>query len=83
MALAPCCASGEDRWVTLFDTRTARILFTVTAFVVGMALIYVLRSSLVIFLFAVFFAYLMEPLVSRLELLVRSRAVGSSTRARK
>ena len=60
--------------MTLFDPRTARILFTIMAFVVGLGLIYVLRQALLIFLFAIFFAYLMEPLVSRLESLVRTRA---------
>ena len=60
--------------MTLFDPRTARILFTIMAFVVGLGLIYVLRQALLIFLFAIFFAYLMEPLVSRLQSLVRTRA---------
>lgn len=59
--------------MTLFDSKTAKILFTASAFAVGLALIYVLRVSLLVFLFAVFFAYLMEPVVNRLALLLRGR----------
>ncbi len=63
--------------MTLFDSKTAKILFTATAFVVILGLIYVLRQSLLVFLFAIFFAYLMEPLVARLDMLLfgRGRAI--------
>lgn len=57
----------------MFDGKTAKILFTATAFIVGLSLVYVLRNSLLVFLFAVFFAYLMEPVVARLEVLLRGR----------
>lgn len=51
----------------LFDSRTARILTTICVFVAAGALLYGIRRTLVIFLFAIFFAYLLEPLVSRIQ----------------
>ena len=51
----------------LFDSRTARILVTIAAFVAVGAFLYGVRHTLVLFLFAIFFAYLVEPLVSWIE----------------
>lgn len=51
----------------LFDLRAARILATLTAFVAVGAFLYGVRHTLVIFLFAIFFAYLLEPLVNRIQ----------------
>jgi len=59
--------------MALIDTRTTRVLFTVLMFVLGLGFLYVARKTLVVFLFAVFFAYLMEPAVSRLEKWLRGR----------
>ncbi len=59
--------------MALIDTRTTRVLFTVLLFVLGLGFLYVARKTLVVFLFAVFFAYLMEPAVSRLEKWLRGR----------
>jgi len=59
--------------VALTDTRTARVLFTALLFLAGLALIYVTRHTLVLFLFAIFFAYLVEPLVSHMARWVRTR----------
>jgi len=42
-------------------------------FTLGFGFLYVARNTLVAFLFAIFFAYLMAPLVSRLEGVVRGR----------
>ena len=59
--------------LSLIDTRTTRVLFTVLLFALGLGFLYVARHTLVAFLFAIFFAYLVAPAVSRLEKLVRGR----------
>jgi predicted PurR-regulated permease PerM len=53
--------------VHFFDLRTARVLATIAAFVAVGALLYGIRHTLVIFLFAIFFAYLVEPVVTRIQ----------------
>ena len=55
------------------DARTARVLITVLLFALGLGFLYVARQTLMAFLFAVFFAYLMSPLVSQLEKVLRGR----------
>src|SRR5690349_6937858 len=64
--------------LSLIDTRTTRVLSTVLLFALGLGFLYVARHTLVAFLFAIFFAYLVDPAVSRLEKLVRGRgrAIG-------
>jgi predicted PurR-regulated permease PerM len=57
----------------LADARTARVLITVLLFALGLGFLYVARQTLMAFLFAIFFAYLMSPLVSHLEKLLRGR----------
>jgi predicted PurR-regulated permease PerM len=57
----------------LADSRTARALITVLLFALGLGFLYVARATLIAFLFAIFFAYLMSPLVNRLEKLLRGR----------
>jgi len=57
----------------LTDSRTARVLVTVLLFALGLGFLYVARETLIAFLFAIFFAYLMSPLVNRLEILLRGR----------
>jgi predicted PurR-regulated permease PerM len=59
--------------LSLIDTRATRILFTVLLFALALALLYMARRTLIAFLFAIFFAYLMEPVVSRFEKWVRGR----------
>ncbi len=56
------------------DGRTARVLVTVLLFALGLGFLYVARQTLVAFLFAIFFAYLMSPVVSHLEKFLRGRA---------
>lgn len=51
----------------LFDRRTASVLITILLFIAAGAFIYGARRILVVFLLAILFAYLLEPLVSRLE----------------
>lgn len=62
--------------MALIDARTARILTTLLAFALGLAFLYVARHTLIAFLFAIFFAYLVDPGVSRIQVWVRSRGVA-------
>jgi predicted PurR-regulated permease PerM len=48
-------------------------LFTVLLFALVLGFLYIARRTLIAFLFAIFFAYLMEPAVSRIERWVRGR----------
>ena len=57
----------------LADARTARALVTVLLFALGLGFLYVARATLIAFLFAIFFAYLMSPLVGNLEKLLKGR----------
>jgi len=59
--------------LALIDSRTSRVLFTAFLFAVGFGFLYAARRTLILFLFAIFFAYLINPAVGRLEKLVRSR----------
>jgi predicted PurR-regulated permease PerM len=65
--------------MALIDARTSRIIFTALLFAVGFGFLYVARRTLFAFLFAIFFAYLMDPAVSRLEkwLHGRGRAIAA------
>lgn len=57
----------------LADSRTARAIVTVLLFALGLGFLYVARATLMAFLFAIFFAYLMSPLVSNLEKILKGR----------
>ncbi len=57
----------------LTDSRTARVLITVLLFTLALGFLYVARVTLIAFLFAIFFAYLMSPLVNHFERLLRGR----------
>lgn len=57
----------------LADGRTARVIITVLLFALGLGFLYAARQTLIAFLFAIFFAYLMSPLVSYLERLLHGR----------
>jgi len=57
----------------LADSRTARALVTVLLFALGLGFLYVARATLIAFLFAIFFAYLMSPLVAHLEKILHGR----------
>ena len=48
-------------------------MFTAFLFAVGLGFLYAARRTLILFLFAIFFAYLINPAVGRLEKLVHSR----------
>ena len=59
--------------MSLIDTKTARVLFTVLIFALALGFLYVARETLIAFLFAIFFAYLVDPAVSRVEKWTHSR----------
>src|SRR5246127_2865126 len=59
--------------MSLIDSRTTRILFTVLLFALGIGFLYVARRTLIAFLFAIFFAYLVDPAVSRFEKFTKGR----------
>src|ERR1700685_2296670 len=58
--------------MTLLDSRTSRVLLTALLFAVGLGFLYAARRTLILFLFAIFFAYLINPAVGRLGKLVHS-----------
>jgi predicted PurR-regulated permease PerM len=62
--------------LALMDTRAARILFTALLFALGLGFLYVARHTLIAFLFAILFAYLVDPAVSRIERWTRSRSMA-------
>ena len=53
--------------MSVFDRRTAKILVTVLAFALAITVIYVARAVIVIFLFSILFAYLIDPVVRSLQ----------------
>lgn len=63
--------------MSLVDRQTLRVLVTTLFFAGVLALVYAARRTVLVFLFALFFAYLLEPAVNR----VQSWVGGSRTRA--
>lgn len=61
----------------MIDRRTLSVLFTATIFAAGLWIAWVARRPLAAMVFAVFFAYLLEPLVA----LVQRRMGGTRVRA--
>jgi predicted PurR-regulated permease PerM len=51
----------------IFDKNTLRILFTVLATAALLAFVWLARKPLLVFLFAILFAYMLEPLIERLQ----------------
>ena len=62
--------------MAVIDTRAARILITTLFFALGLGFFYVARHTLFAFLFAILFAYLVDPAVSRVERWTRSRGIA-------
>jgi predicted PurR-regulated permease PerM len=63
----------------LIDARTGRVLFTILVVLAALAFVYGARHTLIAFLFAIFFAYLIDPLVSWVQPRVkdsRGRAIA-------
>jgi len=59
--------------LALIDSRTVRVLVTTLFFALGLGFLYIARRTLIAFLFAIFFAYLVDPAVSSLQKWTRSR----------
>jgi len=59
--------------MSLLDARTIRVLITILLFVLVIGFLYFAHHTLVAFLFAIFFAYLIDPSVSHVAKLTRSR----------
>jgi predicted PurR-regulated permease PerM len=59
-----------------WDARTFRVLFTALLFVIVLFFLREASSTLALFLFAILFAYFLEPLVGRLQKPLRGRATS-------
>ena len=59
--------------MALIDSRATRVIFTFLLFAIAVAFLYAARRTLIAFMFAVFFAYLVDPGVSRIERWSKSR----------
>jgi predicted PurR-regulated permease PerM len=53
--------------MSILDTRAARVLVTILCFVLCLAFIYFARQTLLAFLFAIFFAYLLAAPIEYFE----------------
>ncbi len=62
-----------------FDKRTAKVLFTALVFAVGLLFFYAAWRALLAFVFAIFFAYLLEAPVARVQKLLRGSRGGAIT----
>jgi len=62
--------------MSLIDVRTLRVLFTALLFFLVLGFFYVAHHTFIAFLFAVFFAYLVDPAVSRVERLTHGRGLA-------
>lgn len=63
----------------LLDQRASRVIFTILLFAASLAFVWTARKTLVAFLFAIFFAYLVDPLVEQVRALARlsrGKAIG-------
>lgn len=60
----------------LVDVRTTRVVFTLLFFALALGFLYAARHTLIAFLFAIFFAYLVDPAISRVEKWTRSRGLA-------
>jgi len=56
---------------SVFDKTTARVLATVLLFAAVLAVLYLARKTFIVFLLAIFFAYVLEPVVTRVEKIVK------------
>ena len=62
--------------MALIDTRTARVLATASLFAMAVGFLYIAHRTLMAFLFAIFFAYLVDPAVSRVQRWTHSRGAA-------
>ena len=62
--------------MTFFDKRTTQVLLTFLLFAALLAFVYLAIKPLLIFLFAMLFAYLLEPAISYVQRWIRSRGAA-------
>lgn len=62
--------------MSLIDVRTTRVVFTLLLFALAMGFLYAAHHTLIAFLFAIFFAYLVDPAISRVEKWLHSRGLA-------
>jgi predicted PurR-regulated permease PerM len=63
--------------MSLFDRRTARVLFTILVVAAVLGSVWLARKPIIVFIFAMLFAYLLEPLIQWVQPSVRnSRALA-------
>src|SRR5260370_38065574 len=67
-------APGNTLLTRFWDQRTARVLFTALIFACVLAFLHRAAETLTLFLFAVLFAYFVEPLVGKIERHTRGRS---------
>ena len=58
--------------MNLIDKRTASVLFTILVFTLLITLIYQARQALIVFIFAILFGYLLNPIVGRFQACLRA-----------
>ena len=51
----------------MFDRRTAKVLLTILVFALVLRIVYVARTVFIVFIFAILFAYLIDPVVRFLQ----------------
>src|SRR5579872_4984581 len=59
--------------MSLIDAKTTRVLFTILLAALVLGFFYAAHNTLIAFLFAIFFAYLIDPAVYRLEKWTKGR----------
>ena len=69
--------SKATHFMSLLDKTTLRILFTILATAALLAFVWLARKPLLAFLFAMLFAYLLEPLMAQLQQLDCTAAAES------
>ncbi len=67
MPLQPWQAVSHPTPVPILDQRTVAVIRTLVIFLVLGAFLYTARVTIILLIFAIFFAYLIEPIVSRVE----------------
>jgi len=67
--------SGAQIVPSVFDKTTARVLVTGLLFAAALAVLYLARKTFIVFLFAIFFAHVLEPIVTRAERIVKGPRV--------
>jgi len=51
----------------MFDPKAAKVLFTILVFMLALAIVYIARGVIIVFVFAILFAYLIDPVVRFLQ----------------